>query len=111
MTTKQIVLFSRPNGKPVLENFHTNDFELPEIKDKEVLLEAMFLSVDPYMRGRMNDAKSYVPPFEIGKSITKGGTYDFASFILPRMCGSTDKNIASNNTSLSFISGNSKSLV
>ena len=72
MTTKQIVLTSRPNGKPVMENFQTNDFELPEIKDKEVLLEAMFLSVDPYMRGRMNDAKSYVPPFEIGKPITGG---------------------------------------
>ena len=70
MTTKQIVLISRPNGKPVMENFHTNDLELSEIKDKEVLLEAMFLSVDPYMRGRMNDAKSYVPPFEIGQPIT-----------------------------------------
>ena len=56
MTTKQIVLISRPNGKPVMENFQTNDLELSEIKDKEVLLEAMFLSVDPYMRGRMNDA-------------------------------------------------------
>lgn len=72
MTTKQIVLSSRPNGKPVLENFQTNNIELPEIKDKEILLEAMFLSVDPYMRGRMNDAKSYVPPFEIGKPITGG---------------------------------------
>ncbi len=72
MTTKQIVLKSRPNGKTVMENFQTNDFELPEIKDKEVLLEAMFLSVDPYMRGRMNDAKSYVPPFEIGKPVTGG---------------------------------------
>ena len=72
MTTKQIVLFSRPNGKPVLGNFHTDNLELPEIKDREILLEAMFLSVDPYMRGRMNDAKSYIPPFEIGKSITGG---------------------------------------
>ena len=72
MTTKQIVLFSRPNGKPALGNFHTDNFELPEIKDREILLEAMFLSVDPYMRGRMNDAKSYIPPFEIGKSITGG---------------------------------------
>ena len=72
MTTKQIVLFSRPNGKPVMENFQINHFELPEINDKEILLEAMFLSVDPYMRGRMNDAKSYVPPFEIGKPITGG---------------------------------------
>ena len=63
MTTKQIILSSRPNGKPTTVNFQTNDFELPEINDKEVLLKAMFLSVDPYMRGRMNDAKSYVPPF------------------------------------------------
>ena len=72
MTTKQIVLSGRPNGKPVIKNFQTNDFELPEINDKEVLLKAMFLSVDPYMRGRMNDAKSYVPPFELGKIISGG---------------------------------------
>lgn len=72
MTTKQIVLSGRPKGKPVLENFQTNNFELAEIKDKEILLEAMFFSVDPYMRGRMNDAKSYAPPFEIGKPITGG---------------------------------------
>ncbi len=72
MTTKQIVLSGRPNGKPVLENFQTNNFELAEIKDSEILLEAMFFSVDPYMRGRMNDAKSYVPPFEVGKPITGG---------------------------------------
>ena len=72
MTTKQIVLSGRPNGNPVLENFQTYNFELAEIKDKEILLEAMFFSVDPYMRGRMNDAKSYTPPFEIGKPITGG---------------------------------------
>jgi NADPH:quinone reductase len=72
MTTKQIVLASRPKGIPVLENFKTKDFEVTEIKDNEVLLEAMYFSVDPYMRGRMNDAKSYVPPFEIGKPITGG---------------------------------------
>lgn len=72
MKTKQIVLASRPKGIPVLENFDTKDFELAEIKDNEVLLEAMYFSVDPYMRGRMNDAKSYAPPFEIGKPITGG---------------------------------------
>ena len=70
MTTKQIVLASRPKGIPVLENFNTKDFELGKIKDNEVVLEAMYFSVDPYMRGRMNDAKSYTPPFEIGKPIT-----------------------------------------
>jgi NADPH:quinone reductase len=73
MTTKQIVLASRPKGKPVVENFETKSIELPEIKEGEILLEPMFYSVDPYMRGRMNDAKSYTPPFEIGKSITGGG--------------------------------------
>lgn len=72
MKTKQIVLASRPKGIPVLENFSTTDFELAAIKDNEVLLEAMYFSVDPYMRGRMNDAKSYAPPFEVGKPITGG---------------------------------------
>ncbi len=72
MTTKQIVLSGRPNGKPVLENFQTNTIVLPELKENELLLEALFLSVDPYMRGRMNDAKSYAPPFEIGKPIMGG---------------------------------------
>lgn len=72
MKTKQIVLASRPKGIPTLENFNTKDFELAEIKDNEVLLEALYFSVDPYMRGRMNDAKSYAPPFEIGKPIAGG---------------------------------------
>lgn len=72
MTTKQIVLAGRPTGMPVLENFETKNIELPEIKADELLLEAMYFSVDPYMRGRMNEAKSYVPPFEIGKPITGG---------------------------------------
>ncbi len=72
MTTKQIVLSGRPKGLPVLDNFETKNIELPEIKDKEILLEAMYFSVDPYMRGRMNDAKSYAPPFEIGKPLAGG---------------------------------------
>lgn len=72
MTTKQIVLSGRPKGMPIVENFETKNIDLPEFKDKEISLEAMFFSVDPYMRGRMNDAKSYIPPFEIGKAITGG---------------------------------------
>ena len=65
MTTKQIVLASRPKGLPVEDNFKTNTIELPEIKSGEVLLRALYYSVDPYMRGRMNDVKSYAPPFQI----------------------------------------------
>lgn len=72
MVTTQIVLTSRPKGLPVLENFKTETVELPAIHDSEVLLEGIYYSVDPYMRGRMNDAKSYVPPFEIGKPLSGG---------------------------------------
>ena len=72
MNTKQIVLSGRPKGKPVLENFETKNVKLPELADKEIVVEAMYFSVDPYMRGRMNDAKSYAPPFELGKPITGG---------------------------------------
>ena len=72
LSTKQIVLFSRPKGKPVLENFESKNIQLPELADKEISLEALYFSVDPYMRGRMNDAKSYVPPFELGKPISGG---------------------------------------
>src|SRR5665213_2103343 len=72
MTTTQIILAARPKGLPTEENFKTEDFELPAVKDGEVLLEGMYYSVDPYMRGRMNDAKSYVPPFETGQSISGG---------------------------------------
>jgi len=70
MTTKQIVLASRPKGMPGLDNFRTESFELPELQAGEVLLKGWYYSVDPYMRGRMNDAKSYVPPFEIGQPLT-----------------------------------------
>jgi len=72
MTTKQIVLSNRPKGMPELENFETKNIEISYIKKDEIVLQAMFLSVDPYMRGRMNETKSYVPPFEIGKPITGG---------------------------------------
>ncbi|HQX44680.1 MAG TPA: NADP-dependent oxidoreductase [Saprospiraceae bacterium] len=74
MNTKQIILVSRPKGLPTLDNFNIQDVKLPDLKDGELLLEAMYYSVDPYMRGRMNDSKSYVPPFEIGKPLSGGVT-------------------------------------
>ena len=70
MTTEQIVLASRPNGLPVDKNFRKEEIELPELKTGEILLKGIFYSVDPYMRGRMNDAKSYVPPFELDKPLS-----------------------------------------
>ncbi len=69
MKTQQIILESRPQGKPAIDNFRFEDIALPELKDGEVLLQGMYYSVDPYMRGRMNDSKSYIPSFQIGHPI------------------------------------------
>jgi NADPH-dependent curcumin reductase CurA len=57
---------------PTAENFELVEVELPEPTDGQVLVRNHFMSVDPYMRGRMNDAKSYVPPFELGKAMEGG---------------------------------------
>ncbi|REA61199.1 NADP-dependent oxidoreductase [Dyadobacter luteus] len=72
MKTRQIVLASRPKGTPTTETFRFEEITLPEPKDGEVLLKGLYYSVDPYMRGRMNDAKSYAPPFELDKPIVGG---------------------------------------
>ncbi|WP_395077894.1 NADP-dependent oxidoreductase [Flavobacterium sp.] len=72
MKTQQIVLASRPKGTPTLANFRTETIDLSELKKGELLLKPNFYSVDPYMRGRMNDAKSYAEPFQIDQAI-KGG--------------------------------------
>jgi len=72
MTSKQIIFASRPKGMPVKDNFVFEEYELPQINEGELLLQSMFISVDPYMRGRMNEAKSYVPPFELGKPFMGG---------------------------------------
>ncbi len=69
---KQILLKSRPVGKPTLENFDIVNAPAVVAHQGEVLVKAQYISVDPYMRGRMSDAKSYVPPFEVGKPIEGG---------------------------------------
>jgi NADPH:quinone reductase len=74
MEIKQIVLASRPKGTPTPANFKTETLTLPELKNGEVLLKPNYFSVDPYMRGRMNDAKSYSEPFQIDKPINGGVT-------------------------------------
>src|SRR5664279_319358 len=70
--SREIRLVSRPQGEPTLENFAFATVELPDPRPGEVLVRNLCMSVDPYMRGRMNDAKSYVPPFEIGKALQGG---------------------------------------
>lgn len=69
---RKIILKSRPSGSPVLENFEI--VSTPEVlaKEGELILKAKFVSIDPYMRGRMGDAKSYVAPYELGQPIEGG---------------------------------------
>ncbi len=74
MNTKQIVLAARPTGTPTVANFRIQTIAIPGIEKGEVLLKPNYFSVDPYMRGRMNDAKSYAEPFQIDKPINGGAT-------------------------------------
>lgn len=72
MQTKQILFKSRPTGVPTIENFEFVDTEVPAPKEGEVLVRTLYISVDPYLRGRMREGKSYIPPFELGKMIESG---------------------------------------
>jgi len=72
MKINQIVLASRPAGLPTADNFRIEEVELDEPVADTVLLKPLFISVDPYMRGRMNEARSYVPPFQIAQPISGG---------------------------------------
>lgn len=72
MKTKQILLASRPQGMPQASNFNMQEVELPPLQEGEVLLKALYISVDPYMRGRMSDSKSYVAPYELNQPINGG---------------------------------------
>ncbi|RAJ05305.1 hypothetical protein LX64_02462 [Chitinophaga skermanii] len=72
MKAKQIVLAERPKGLPTAATFRFEDIETPALQDGEVLLDPLYISVDPYMRGRMNDAKSYAPPYPLDAPIVGG---------------------------------------
>jgi NADPH-dependent curcumin reductase CurA len=62
---RRIVLTSRPEGAPTKDNFRVEEVTAPVPRDGEVLLRSIYLSLDPYMRGRMSDAPSYAPPVDI----------------------------------------------
>src|SRR4051795_8974622 len=70
---KQILLDNRPQGEASASNFKLVDSDTPPLKDGEVLVRHHFLSLDPYMRGRMSDAKSYAAPQPLGQ-VMQGGT-------------------------------------
>ena len=72
-TNQQIHLVSRPTGEASVDNFKLVEAEVPELKDGQVLVRHHFMSLDPYMRGRMNDAKSYAAPQPLNV-VMQGGT-------------------------------------
>ena len=70
--SKTILLNNRPVGKPKQSDFKFIDEEIPAVESGEILLKTRYVSVDPYLRGRMNDAKSYTAPFQLNKPISSG---------------------------------------
>ena len=72
MKSCEVRLVSRPKGLPTSGNFTLAQIELAPLQDRQVLVRNLFMSVDPYMRGRMNARKSYVPRFELGKPLDGG---------------------------------------
>ena len=68
----EIQLVSRPQGMPTADNFTIAQTELKPLQEGQVLVRNLYISVDPYMRGRMNQGKSYVPPFKLGKALEGG---------------------------------------
>jgi NADPH-dependent curcumin reductase len=67
---KQIVLVSRPKGLPTRDNFRLEEVPMPEPPQGGLLLRVLYLSLDPYMRGRMDDRKSYAKPVSLGEVMT-----------------------------------------
>lgn len=72
-TNKQVLLDNRPTGEATVSNFKLVQAETPALQDGQVLVRHHYLSLDPYMRGRMNEGKSYAAPQPLGE-VMIGGT-------------------------------------
>ncbi|MBT3479186.1 MAG: NADP-dependent oxidoreductase [Candidatus Marinimicrobia bacterium] len=70
---KQFKLISRPIGMPTRENFEYSELSTPSLKEGELLVQSKYISLDPAMRGWMNDGKSYIPPVGLGEVMRAGG--------------------------------------
>lgn len=69
---KQIILKKRPTGTPSYDDFEMREVPVQSPSKGEILIRTVYISVDPYLRGRMNDAKSYIPPFKLDEAISSG---------------------------------------
>ena len=79
VTSSEIHLRSRPHGIPTADNFALVNVELPAPSDGQVLVRNRYISVDPYMRGRMRDTRSYTPPFGLDEPLTGGAVGEVIS--------------------------------
>ena len=91
---RRVVLASRPQGAPGAENFRIEDVALPALNDGEILLQTLFLSLDPYMRGRMDDGHSYAAPVAVD-DVMEGGT-------VAKVVESRNKDFAAGDVVLSY---------
>lgn len=71
-TNRQIILVNRPKSVPALTDFRMEDCPMPKPADGEVLVQSLYLTVDPYMRGRMREGPSYIEPFQLNRPPTGG---------------------------------------
>ena len=83
-TIQRIVLASRPVGEPSLDNFRSEKLPIPHLGSDAMLLRTLWLSFDPYMRGRMSDAPSYAKPVGIGDVMEGGTVSEVVASNLPR---------------------------
>lgn len=82
----EVILASRPEGAPVAENFAKRDAARPSgAPQGGVLLRLLWLSVDPYLRGRMSEGKSYIAPFEVGEPLASGGVAEVVELDHPKL--------------------------
>jgi len=72
LSNQTIILLSRPDGMPTERNFEFRESAVPEPQAGQVVVRSIYLSVDPYMRGRMNEGKSYIEPYRLGEAIAGG---------------------------------------
>ncbi|MGH3680654.1 MAG: NADP-dependent oxidoreductase, partial [Natronosporangium sp.] len=72
LTARQVQLVARPDGWPEPANFRLVEAALPELADGQVLVRNEYISVDPYMRGKLNDARSYTPPYQLHTAMDGG---------------------------------------
>ena len=81
---QQIVLAKRPEGDVTADCFRSETVSLPALAEGQILIAQRFLSLDPYMRPRMTELRSYTPPFELDKPLTGGSIGEVVDSKNPR---------------------------